>query len=148
MSIYVVTERKSGKSIYRYSADAPVAWTGMEFATHDHTAEPEPEPDPEQPPPAPVKIEKLALRRRFTRAEMIAIEIASLDDPKLTRQEREASAEWRVIRADLEAGDEVDVTSKQFLTDLKKLEGAGLLAPGRAAEILKAETVAQEVDRG
>lgn len=37
MSEYVVTRKSDGVEIYRYSADAPIEWSGMEFATHDHT---------------------------------------------------------------------------------------------------------------
>ena len=34
---YIVTRKTDGAEIYRYSADAPIEWSGMEFADHDHT---------------------------------------------------------------------------------------------------------------
>lgn len=38
MNEYVVTRKSDGVVVYpSYSADAPVEWHGMEFATHDHT---------------------------------------------------------------------------------------------------------------
>lgn len=37
MSVYIVTSKATGKEVYRYEADAPIEWNGMEFATHDHT---------------------------------------------------------------------------------------------------------------
>jgi hypothetical protein len=44
MSEYVVTRKTDGGEVYRYQADAPVEWNGMEFATHDHTLVPEEQP--------------------------------------------------------------------------------------------------------
>ena len=38
MSTYIVTRKSDGVEVYRYHADAPIEWGGMEFATHDHTA--------------------------------------------------------------------------------------------------------------
>jgi hypothetical protein len=49
MTTYVVTRKSDGEEVYRYDADAPIEWSGWEFATHEHNplAEPpEPEPDP------------------------------------------------------------------------------------------------------
>ena len=37
MTTYVVTLRSTGAEVYRYNADDPVEWSGMEFATHAHT---------------------------------------------------------------------------------------------------------------
>jgi hypothetical protein len=36
MPVYRVISIATGDEIYRYEAPAPVEWTGMEFATHDH----------------------------------------------------------------------------------------------------------------
>ena len=40
--IYIVTETATGNEVYRYQADAPIEWNGMEFATHTHTEHAEP----------------------------------------------------------------------------------------------------------
>ncbi len=37
MPEYIVTRKTDGAEIYRYSADAPIEWSGMEFSDHDHT---------------------------------------------------------------------------------------------------------------
>ena len=37
MPEYIVTRKTNGAEIYRYSGDAPIEWSGMEFADHDHT---------------------------------------------------------------------------------------------------------------
>ena len=36
MSTWQVTERITGEVVYAYTADEPVEWPGMEFATHNH----------------------------------------------------------------------------------------------------------------
>ncbi len=36
MTTWKVTHRATGQGVYRYQADAPVEWSGMEFTTHDH----------------------------------------------------------------------------------------------------------------
>ena len=36
MPEYIVTRKTDGAEIYRYNADAPIEWSGMEFADHDH----------------------------------------------------------------------------------------------------------------
>lgn len=40
MPEYIVTRKTDGAEIYRYNADAPIEWSGMEFADHDHTEAP------------------------------------------------------------------------------------------------------------
>lgn len=49
MTTYVVTLKATGAEVYRYSADAPIEWSGMELATHDHTAQAEPAAPAEPP---------------------------------------------------------------------------------------------------
>ena len=36
MSTWQVTDRLTGEVVYAYTADEPVEWPGMEFATHNH----------------------------------------------------------------------------------------------------------------
>ena len=36
MSTWQVTNRVTGEVVYAYTADAPVEWPGMEYATHNH----------------------------------------------------------------------------------------------------------------
>lgn len=46
MSTWQVTKRLTGEVVYAYTADAPVEWPGMEFATHNHLLQvPEAEPE-------------------------------------------------------------------------------------------------------
>ena len=37
MPTFIVTNKTTGAEVYRYAADAPIEWAGMEFVTHDHS---------------------------------------------------------------------------------------------------------------
>lgn len=42
MTTYAVVSRSTGEEVYRYSNDAPVEWSGMEFDVCEHLALPDP----------------------------------------------------------------------------------------------------------
>jgi hypothetical protein len=44
MTTYTVTRKSDAVEVYRYEASLPIEWQGMDFATHDHTAEVEEAP--------------------------------------------------------------------------------------------------------
>lgn len=48
MKTFVVTRKSDGEVVYRYQAEAPIEWAGMEFATHAHE-EDAPAPTPAEP---------------------------------------------------------------------------------------------------
>ncbi len=125
MTTFVVTRKADSVEVYRYSADAPIEWSGMEFAAHDHTPE---AVDPSLPVDVPVKAmtwTKLEYLRRFSQDERIAIRTAAKTVPQLEDylQLMELATEVR--------SDDPDVVSA-----LQMLEGAGLIGAGRAQEIL------------
>lgn len=62
--IFIVTSKTTGAEVYRYEADAPIEWVGMEFATHDH-AEPPPAAEPQNEAAAPRRMSKLAFIDRL-----------------------------------------------------------------------------------
>jgi hypothetical protein len=90
---------------------------------------------PPAPPPAD-KMTKLAFRNRFTQAEKVAIEIASLDDPAASMQQRAMAAALRSSQQDIAVAQYIEPGSAATIAGVQELETAGLLAPGRAAEIL------------
>ncbi len=93
------------------------------------------------PPAAPVRpprITYLALRERFTAAERVALEIESLDDPSADMPQRQAAAALRSYIADAKAAEYIDLAYPPTVAGLQQLEALGLLASGRAAEILGA----------
>ena len=77
------------------------------------------------PVPAPEPLSKLEFLDRFTDAELIVIREAAKASPELDLWL------WRFDRADF-----IDVTDPRTAEGLRSMEAAGLLAEGRAAEIL------------
>jgi hypothetical protein len=110
--------------VYLYSDDAPVEWQGMEFATHDHVALPD-DPPPDAPPVPAFVWTRLEYLRRFTPAERITIRAAAAASPIL--------ADYLQL---LDLAEEVRSDDPDTIAAVQMLEGAGLIAPGRAAEIL------------
>jgi hypothetical protein len=90
-------------------------------------------------PPAPPEIRRitrLAFRNRFTRLEKIALELAGLDDPAMTTDQRTQAAALRADAADLAAATFVDLDRADTRAGVELLEAAGLLEVDRALEIL------------
>ena len=143
MTTWIVTEKATGTEVYRYSADAPIEWSGMEFATHDHAAVLSDIIDV-IPRMYDQRITKLAFRNRFTQTEKVAIEIAQLDDPTKTMPQRAMSAALRASQADVQAATFIDLSRADTRSGVQALEMAGLLATGRAAVILDTEPTAEE----
>lgn len=84
------------------------------------------------------KITKLAFRNRFTAAEKVTMEIASLDNPAATMAQRQQAAALRVNLADTAAAVFIDLSRADTRAGVQMLEAAGLLAAGRALQILDA----------
>lgn len=124
MPTYIVTRKSDGAEVYRYSHTDPVSWQGMEFATHDHTPVADPVPEP-APAPVGVTLTKLEYLRRFTQAERIAIRAAAAQSPQL--------ADYMQL---LELATEVRTDDPDTIAAVQMLEAAGLIATGRAQEIL------------
>jgi len=128
--------------------DAPpsIGWT---YTEESGFAPPEPnnEPAPPDSAPAPARriVTNLAFDLRFTVEERIAIELASIDNPSAPIGQRTQAAALRVAQ---------ERSKKALFTDLDDpitrqgvlyMEQAGLLAEGRALEILDTEVTPGEV---
>lgn len=83
-------------------------------------------------------ITRLAFRNRFTQAEKVMLELAGLDDPTAPMAQRQQAAAIRVHLADVAASTFVDLGRADTRAGVQSLEAAGLLAPGRALQILDA----------
>lgn len=147
MTTYVVTRKSDGVEVYRYSYDSPIDLDLFPFATHDHVEFTEPEAPP-TPPPEPIRITKLAFRNRFTQAEKVAIEIAALDNPAASMPVRAQSAALRASQQDVAVAQFIDLTRADTRAGVQMLETAGLLAAGRALEILDTPPTEMEVWNG
>src|SRR5690606_15424389 len=84
------------------------------------------------------RITKLAFRNRFTQAEKAALELASVDDPTGTEQQRMQSAALRAYLKDVEAAAFINLAGPAVDSGVRDLEAMGLLEAGRADEIITA----------
>jgi len=124
MTTYIVTLKETGQEVYRYNADAPIEWTGYEFATHDHTAEVDTSTVTDVVAKA-ITWTKLEYLRRFTQEERIAIRTAAKTVPQLED-----------YMALMELASEVRSDDPDIVSALNMLEAGGLIGAGRAQEIL------------
>lgn len=125
MTTYSVTSKATGQVVYRYGAEAPVEWSGMEFSTHTHAPEVVDESGVTDVPVVAMTWTKLEYLRRFTQDERIAIRTAAKSVPQLED-----------YMALLELASEVRSDDPDIIAALNMLEGAGLIGEGRAQEIL------------
>lgn len=123
MNEYIVTRKSDGTEVYRYQADSPIEWSGMDFATHDHTMI-APAADPVSLPVGAV-YSKLAYLRRFTQIERIAIRSAAAQNMAL--------ADYLAL---LELAEEIDTGDADTVAAVMMLEQLGLISAGRANEVL------------
>ena len=145
MPVYTVTRRSDGAEVHRYAAAAVVeaAWPLADFE-HAELAD-------DGSPVAyagPWQITKFAFRSRFTQAEKVGIEIASLDDPAAPMEQRALAATLRANQMDVAAAEFVDLKRPDTRAGVQALEQYGLIAAGRAAAILDTEPTDAEVWRG
>lgn len=94
--------------------------------------------------PSDTRITRLAFRNRFAQAEKVMLELAALDDPTAPMPQRQQAAAIRVHLADVAASAFVDLARADTRAGVQSLEAAGLLAPGRALQILDAPVQAHE----
>ncbi len=85
-----------------------------------------------------------AFRKRFTHAERVGLELAALDDPAASAQQRQQSAGVRVYLADAAAADWIDLDDADLCASVAALEAMGLLAQGRAEQIVHAPVAQAE----
>lgn len=94
--------------------------------------------------PPDTRITRLAFRNRFAQPEKVMLELAALDDPAAPMAQRQQAAAIRVYLADVAASTFVDLARADTRAGVQSLEAAGLLAPGRALQILDAPVQAHE----
>lgn len=82
------------------------------------------------------RITRLAFRNRCTSAEKVTLELAALDDPTAPMAQRRQAAAIRVHLADVASSSFVDLGRQDTRAGVQQLEAWGLLAAGRALQIL------------
>jgi hypothetical protein len=126
MPSYQVTRKADSENIYLYQADAPIEWAGMEFATHDHIEQVEVDPDGVIEGAVTGRtMTKLEFLRRFTQDERVAIRTVAKSNVALED-----------YMAMIDLAQEIDTADADTRAGVQMLESVGLLAEGRAQEIL------------
>ena len=126
MAEYIVTRKSDGAEVYRYQSDTPVEWNGMEFATHDHTPAPAINPDGSiEGAVVGRTLTKLEYLRRFTVEERVAIRAAAEQNAVLT--------DYLQL---MELAQDINTSDADTIAAVTMLEQSGLIAEGRAQEIL------------
>ena len=93
------------------------------------------------------RITRLAFRSRFTLPEKVALELASADNPAGLLAERQQAATLRAYLADVAAATYIDLQRADTRAGVQQLEALGLLAAGRALQILDAPIQSDERPR-
>lgn len=120
MPNYLVQRRSTGESVYAYVSDQAVEWVDYPFAEFNHI----PQPEVQSQPPERV-ITKLQYLRRFTSEERIAIRAAAAQNPTL----------FDYLEL-LDMAQDVTLDDPDTVYAVHMLEEVGLIAPGRAVEVL------------
>lgn len=81
-------------------------------------------------------ISVLSFRNRFYPAEKVMLDLSSIDNPAAPTEQRQLSASIRVMMSDIATATYIDLTDPTLQTGLETLEYFGMIAPGRAAEII------------
>lgn len=112
------------------------------------------EPDPVEPPPPGYSgswhISKTAFRNRFTQSERVALELAALHNPALAfdHPSNLLAAALRSSMADQRDALYIDLQRSTVLAGVQSLEAGGLLAAGRATQIVLTPPTDEELYRG
>lgn len=88
--------------------------------------------------PPPRHITRRSFTNRFTQLEEAAIDLASIDNPSAGQPQRIQAAVLRAHRRKVSESPWVDLDLEQTRAGVQALEAAGLLASGRALQILDA----------
>ena len=122
MAEYIVTRKADGAEVLRYSAAQAQEVNGFDLVDYDHTAW-----NPEAPLVAPTSrtMTKLEYLRRFTVEERVAIRAAATQNAVL--------ADYLQL---MELAQDINTGDPDTIAAVAMLEQAGLIALGRAQEIL------------
>ena len=120
MANWIVEDRIMGEVVYAYGADQPDHFADYPLEQFNHIRQKEVEAAP-----VPRTITKLEYLRRFTTAERVAIRAAAAANPVLD--------DYLKL---MELAQEINLDDTDTVAAVQMLEQAGLIAAGRAAEVL------------
>lgn len=90
-------------------------------------------------------ITRLAFRNRFTLAELATVDLASIDDPSAAMEDRVRRATLRVFQTKVSEAQFIDLDDEQTQNGVWFLEQLGVIAPGRANEIINTPVEPREL---
>lgn len=127
MPVYNVIRKADSQQVYRYHADTPIEWNGMEFATHDHIEYVEPviNTDGSIQGVSSVMLTKREFIKRLSVEEYAAIKAAAAANAQLDYY-------WQMFML----AEEINLGDPDTIAGVNMLEQAGLIGTGRAQEIL------------
>ena len=134
MTTYTVTSKATGTEITRYAAQQPVEQIddlAVPFADYDHTSLPEEITDVTPRMETGRRLTKLAFVGLIGDDAFKAVLAAAKESVELEAFVK--LIDWATPEAD---GTSIDLADPRTVTGLQALEDAGLIAPGRAGEIL------------
>ena len=117
---WIVESRITGEVAYAYGADQPDHFGTFPLEQYNHIRQKEVEAAP-----VPRTITKLEYLRRFTTAERVAIRAAAAANPVLD--------DYLKL---MELAQEINLDDADTIAAVQMMEQSGLIAAGRAAEIL------------
>lgn len=120
MANWIVENRITGEVAYAYGADQPDHFGTFPLEQFNHIWQKEVESAP-----VPRTITKLEYLRRFTTDERVTIRAAAVSNPVLD--------DYLKL---MELAQEINLDDQDTVAAVQLLEQAGLIATGRAAEIL------------
>ena len=85
---------------------------------------------------ASTKLTKLEFRNLFTLQEKAAIDLASLDNPQASMEQRLIAASLRAMLADQAMAEFIDLSDETTIAGVQYLAQVGLLTEERAQEVL------------
>lgn len=123
MANYAVQDRATGEIIHAYTADQPSHVEIYPFEQYNHI------PQPVVVEPVIREVSGVSYLRRFTQTERIAIRAAASQSAVLDDY-------LKLLDATIQQGGIVNLDDADTVAAVQMLEQAGLIADGRAAEIL------------
>ena len=133
-NVIVADEWPGGVRIEHLDPRPGIGWA---YDGQTFTAPPAPPPEPET--PRPRHITRLAFLQRITMPEHVAIELASIHDPASDQQTQVRAATLRKMLQLVNAANWIDLDRPDTRGMVQQIEAMGLLAVGRALEILDGE---------
>lgn len=120
MANWIVENRIKGEVVHAYGADQPGHFSTFPLEQFNHIRQKEVETVP-----VPRTITKLEYLRRFTTDERVAIRAAAVANPVLD--------DYLKL---MELAQEINLDDQDTVAAVQMLEQSGLIATGRAAEVL------------